>query len=105
MTSRDNAVSEARIYAIHYLDNGGESGKFSKRHKDLYSAILEEEKRRLMVAIRYKILENKAFRNKIYNKFKVSSKNLLKPEEIYSYLETLSNKQLLSILQARKKEK
>ena len=105
MASREYAVSDARIYAIHYLDNGGESSKFSKRHKDLYKAILEEEKRRLMVGIRYKMSENKALQKRIYKKFKVQSNNSLKPEEIYSYLARLSNKQLFTILHARKEQK
>ena len=47
----------ARVYAIHYLDNGGNPAEFSRRHKVLTDAIQEEEKRRLMVSIRYKMNE------------------------------------------------
>lgn len=95
----------ARVYAIHYLDNGGKPGKFSKRHKVLTAAIQEEEKRRLMVSIRYKMNEKKEFHRKIYKILKISKKTTLEPQDLYTNLGNMTNNQLFSILHDRKKKK
>ncbi len=95
----------ARVYAIHYLDNGGKPGEFSKRHKVLTAAIQEEEKRRLMVSIRYKMNEKKEFHKKIYKILKISGKTTLEPRDLYNYLGNMTNNQLFSILHDRKKKK
>ena len=71
MQTEKNNISSAQIYAIHYLDNGGNTKKFPHRHKNLYNAIQQEEKRRIKVSIRYKILNNKAFKKEIYTKLKI----------------------------------
>ena len=52
MTSR---VSPEEMYAIKYLDSGGNPETFSNRHKKIHAAIKNEAKRRFMVDIRYKI--------------------------------------------------
>lgn len=99
---RNTNLSNEEIYAIHYMDNGGKLKDFSKKHKKLYNAIEKEEHRRLMVEIRYKMLKNASLKTKIYKKFNISSKIEVHSIEIYSYLKTLSNNQLLSYLHTRK---
>ena len=98
MTSMNKPIAHAQSYAIHYLDNGGKATEFPTRHKDLYQAIQLEEKRRLAVSIRYKMMENKSFKKKINMKFKVSPQTELQPEDLYDLLDKLSNKQLVSML-------
>ena len=95
----------ARVYAIHYLDNGGKSTMFSKRHKVLSYAIQEEEKRRLMVSIRYKMNAKKKFHRKIYKLLKISQRTTLEPRELYEHLNNISSNQLLSMLHERKDKK
>jgi hypothetical protein len=98
MQTEKNNISSAQIYAIHYLDNGGNTKKFPHRHKNLYNAIQQEEKRRIKVSIRYKILNNKAFKKEIYTKLKISPKIDLQSQELYNILDKLSNNQLFLIL-------
>lgn len=94
-------ISKAEIYAVHYLDNGGKAKDFSKRHLDLYKAIQEEEKRRIMIQIRYKMSVDKTLKKKIYKKFGFSKKDPINPTILYSKLVNLSNNLLLSFLHAR----
>ena len=95
-------ISKAEIYAIHYLDNGGKAKDFSKRHLDLFKAIQKEEKRRLMIQIRYKMSNDKKLENKINKKFGISTKESINITILYSKLSNLSNNQLLSFLHERK---
>ena len=92
------AILHSQNYAIHYLDNGGKVNEFSHRHRDLHQAIQQEEKRRMKVSIRYKIMDNKSFKKKIYIKFKISPQTELQPQDLYELLDKLSSKQLFSML-------
>ena len=57
-----NRVSSEEMYAIKYLDSGGDPEKFSNRHKKIHVAIKNEAKRRFMVDIRHKINKSKRFK-------------------------------------------
>jgi len=100
-----NKMTNAKIYAIHYLDNGGEASSFPRRHKDLYNAIQQEYRRRINVEIRHKMDKEHNFKKKIYKKFRVNIKTEVKPIELYNFLGKLSTNQLLLLLHGRKGDK
>jgi hypothetical protein len=81
-------ISQESMYAIKFLDNGGNFETFSKRHKKIHNAILEEYKRRMMVQIRYGMEKLPKFKTMVYKKIK--QKNKLEPADLYKALETLS---------------
>ena len=95
-------TTNARIYAIHYLDNGGKAESFPRRHKDLYNAIQQEYRRRINVEIRYKMDKERNFKKKIYKKFRINSTTEVKPVDLYNFLVKLSTNQLLLLLHGRK---
>ena len=76
-------VSKEKAYAISFIDNGGDINNFPKTHKKLYEAIKTEEKRRLMVEIRYLTNTSTDFKNKIFKKIKENSNSKIKPEILY----------------------
>ncbi len=100
--SDTNKMTSAKIYAIHYLDNGGEAASFPRRHKDLYNAIQQEYRRRITVEIRHKMNESPNFKSKIYKKFRIKTKTEVKPVDLYNLLVKLSTNQLLLLLHGRK---
>ena len=99
MNSTNLEVSKERAYAISFLDNGGDVDNFPKNHKKLYDAIKTEEKRRLMVEIRYLIKKSSAFKKFIYKNIKESTKSTIKPEVLYNELDKFTYNQLKSLLQ------
>lgn len=92
-------VSKEKAYAISFIDNGGDSNNFPKTHKKLYEAIKTEEKRRLMVEIRYLINKSTSFKKTIFKKIKENSNSKLEPEILYEKLNKLTFNQLEKLLQ------
>ena len=103
MTSR---VSPEEMYAIKYLDSGGNPETFSNRHKKIHAAIKNEAKRRFMVDIRYKINKSTKAKKKIYKIIKKSPSTTINPSDLYNALGKLSYSNLKnlnkSILQTSK---
>ena len=92
-------VSKEKAYAISFIDNGGDINNFPKTHKKLYEAIKTEEKRRLMVEIRYLINKSVSFKKTIFKKIKENSNSKLEPEILYGKLNKLTFNQLEKLLQ------
>ena len=92
-------VSKEKAYAISFIDNGGDINNFPKTHKKLYEAIKTEEKRILMVEIRYLTNTSTDFKNKIFKKIKENSNSKIKPEILYEKLNKLTFTQLEKLLQ------
>ena len=92
-------VSKEKAYAISFIDNGGDINNFPKTHKKLYEAIKTEEKRRLMVEIRYLINKSTSFKKTIFKKIKENSNSKLEPEILYEKLNKLTFNQLEKLLQ------
>ena len=91
-------VSKEKAYAISFIDNGGNINNFPKTHKKLYEAIKIEEKRRLMVEIRYLINKSASFKKTIFKKIKENSNSKLEPEILYEKLNKLTFNQLEKLL-------
>ena len=94
MTKR---ITDEEMYAIKYIDSGGNPEKFSHRHKKLKKAIMNEAKRRLMVELRHKASKSSKMRNKIYKIMKISPKQTLTPEDFYEHLVKVSYSRLKDI--------
>ena len=101
-----NRVTAEEMYAIKYLDSGGDPDTFSHRHKKLHTAVINEAKRRLMVEIRYKIAKSKKGKGLIYKNIKKPTTVTLEPIELYQALGKLSYSKLKNLnktlLQSRK---
>ena len=97
-------VSKERAYAISFLDNGGDVNNFPKTHKKLYDAIKIEEKRRLMVEMRYLIKKSTSFKKKIFKKLKESENSTIEPEILYKKLDKFTYNQLKMFLQDESKK-
>ena len=65
-----NRVTAEGMYAIKYLDSGGDPDTFSHRHKKLHAAVINEAKRRLMVEIRHKIGKSNKGKRVVYKNIK-----------------------------------
>jgi hypothetical protein len=91
-------TSPSRIFAIRYIDEGGTSEQFSNRPSKVYKEIVIEEKRRLKIQIRYKMLSSESFKNKINHKMKLTHDYSLETDEIYTVLNKLSIKQLTALI-------
>lgn len=92
-----NRVSPEEMYAIKYLDSGGNPDTFSHRHKKIHGAIINEAKRRLMVNIRYEINKSNKAKKKIYKIIKKPAKTLLDPSDLYNALGKLSYSNLKNL--------
>ena len=90
-------LTDEAMYAIKYIDNGGDPEKFSHRHKKLKQAVMNEAKRRNMVELRYKINVSPKIKTQIYKIIKISPKQTLTPEELYTHLAKVSFKKLKTI--------
>lgn len=101
-----NRVTAEGMYAIKYLDSGGDPDTFSHRHKKLHAAVINEAKRRLMVEIRHKIAKSKKAIGLVYKNIKKPTTVTLEPIELYQALGKLSYSKLKNLnktlLQSRK---
>ena len=94
MTKR---ITDEEMYAIKYMDSGGNAEKFSHRHKKLKKAVMDEAKRRLMVELRREVTKSSKIKMKIYRILKISPKQTLTPEEFYGHLVKVSYNRLKDI--------
>jgi hypothetical protein len=94
MNDSNLEITKDAAYAISFLDNGGDPENFPKTHKKLYSAIKKEEKRRLMVEIRYLINKTPTFKRKMYKIIGENEKSILNPHVLYKLLDGLTYNQL-----------
>jgi|TARA_Y100000389_G_C17313676_1_gene439311 hypothetical protein len=92
-----NRVSSEEMYAIKYLDSGGDPEKFSNRHKKIHAAIKNEAKRRFMVDIRHKINKSKKAKKKVYKIIKKSPSTTINPNDLYDALGKLSYSNLKNL--------
>ena len=99
MNTTKLVVSKEKAYAISFLDNGGDINNFPKTHKTLYDAIKIEEKRRLMVEIRYLIKKSTSLKKRIFKKLKESEDSTIEPELLYEKLNKFTYNQLKRFLQ------
>lgn len=99
MNTTKLVVSKEKAYAISFLDNGGDINNFPKTHKKLYDAIKIEEKRRLMVEIRYLIKKSTSLKKRIFKKLKESDDSTIEPELLYEKLNKFTYNQLKTFLQ------
>ena len=101
-----NRVTAEEMYAIKYLDSGGDPDTFSHRHKKLHAAVINEAKRRLMVEIRHKIGKSKKGKSVVYKNIKKPTTVTLEPIDLYQALGKLSYSKLKNLnktlLQSRK---
>jgi len=92
-----NRVLSEEMYAIKYLDSGGDPAKFSNRHKKIHGAIINEAKRRFMVEIRHKINKSKKAKIKVYKIIKKSQSTTINPSDLYDALGKLSYSNLKNL--------
>ena len=83
-------LTDEEMYAVKYIDSGGDPEKFSHRHKKLKQAVMNEAKRRSMVELRYKMNASSKIKTQIYKIIKISPKQTLSPEELYTHLAKVS---------------
>lgn len=98
MNNSNLEITKDVAYAISFLDNGGDPENFPKTHKNLYSAIKKEEKRRLMVEVRYLINNKPAFKRKIHKIIGENEKAILNPHVLYKLLDKITYNQLKTYL-------
>jgi hypothetical protein len=98
MNNSNLETTKDLAYAISFLDNGGDPENFPKTHKKLYSAIKNEEKRRVMVEIRYLINKTPAFKRKMHKIIGENEKAILNPSVLYKLLDKITYNKLKTYL-------
>jgi len=84
-------------YAIDYIDNGGKLENFTHRHNKIRKSIETVEKKRMMVHIRYDMINSIDFSKEIQIKLNKTENILEEPAELYKVLDKLSYDELKNL--------